>query len=120
MSTKISRLRENNKQFTAGEILDALIAFVFLVQWRLNKMRKSKTKRSLIEMKQTGLNRPVGPEVTRLSLEREVWGLNLRLVKRDIVLPMACHRYNIFPKKNCVSRGNDTEMGRVNSLHALA
>ena len=43
--------------------------------------------------------RPVGRTITRLSLEREVYGLNLGPVKSHTVLPTTCHRYNISAKE---------------------
>ena len=43
----------------------------------------------------TMLYRPVGRTVMRLSLEREVWGSNLRPVKSNPVLPTARNPFNI-------------------------
>ena len=65
-------------------------------------------------------NRPAGRMVTRLSLEWEVWGSNLGLVKLDTVLPMACHCCYISSKEAVLPWHNDAEMGPANSLHALA
>ena len=66
------------------------------------------------------LNRPVGQEVTRSSLERKVWGSNLRPIKSDTVSPMARRHWNIFSKKAVLSGLNDAEIGPANSLHASA
>ena len=44
-------------------------------------------------------NRLAGRAVTRLALEREVWGSNLRPVKSETVLPTARHRGDIFSKR---------------------
>ena len=66
------------------------------------------------------VNRPVSLAVTRSSLEREVWGSNLRTVKSDTSLPTARHRCDISSKETVLPGRNDAEKGPVNSLHALA
>ena len=43
-------------------------------------------------------NQPVGREKTSLSLEREVRGSNLGLIKLNTMLPTACHRCDISLK----------------------
>ena len=70
----------------------------------------------------TSINRPVGRAVTRSSLEWEVWGSNLGLVKSNTVLPTARHvLLRHFFQRSCVAhRRNDVEMGPANSLHASA
>ena len=65
-------------------------------------------------------NRPVGQTVTRPSLEREVWSLNLGPVKANTVLPTARHRCDISSKETVLPARNDAEMGPANSLHASA
>ena len=64
--------------------------------------------------------RPVGRAVMRSSLEREVWGSNLRPVKSNTVLPMVRHRCNISLKGAVQPGRNDVAMGPTNSLHASA
>ena len=54
-----------------------------------------------------------------MSLEREVQGSNLGLVKSDTVLPTACHRCHVS-KKAVLPGSNDAEMGPANSLHVSA
>ena len=66
------------------------------------------------------MTRPVGREVTRLSLEREVRGLNIKPVKSETVLPTARHCCDIFLKEIGLLGRNDAEMGPENSLHASA
>ena len=62
--------------------------------------------------------RPVDRSVTRSSLDREVWGSNLKPVKSDTVLPTAWHRCDISSKEAELLA--DEEMGPADSLHALA
>ena len=64
------------------------------------------------------VNRPFGQTVTRSSLEQEVWGSNLGLVKSDTLLPMARHRCDNSSKEAGLPGRNDAEMGPANSLHA--
>ena len=47
----------------------------------------------------------VGPGVTRLSLEREIWGLNLGKVKLDAVLSTALHCCDISSKETVLPTG---------------
>ena len=54
------------------------------------------------------------------SLEREVWGSNLGLVKSYTVLPTASHLCDISLKEAVLPECNDAEMGPANTLHALA
>ena len=61
----------------------------------------------------------VGQVVTRSSLERKVWGANLRQVKSDTVFPTACHHCDICSKGAVLPGRNDVDMGPANSLHAL-
>ena len=56
--------------------------------------------------------------VMRSSLEQEVWGSNLRLVKLGTVSPMVHHRFDISSKEAVLLGRNDAEMGPTNSLHA--
>ena len=63
-------------------------------------------------------DQPVGREVTRLSLEQEVLGSNLALVKSDTVLPTARHHCNITLKGGVLLGRNDAEMGPAYLLHA--
>ena len=63
---------------------------------------------------------PVGPAVTRSSLEREVGGSNLGPTKSNAVLPPARHRCDISSKETVLPERNDAEMGRAISLHASA
>ena len=63
---------------------------------------------------------PVGRAVTRSSLEREIWGSNLRPVKSDTGLPTARHRCDISSKEALLIGRKDAEMGPANSLHSLA
>ena len=65
-------------------------------------------------------DRPVGQELTRSSLEREVSGSNLGPVKLDTVLPTARHRCEISSKGAVLPGRNDAEKGPANSLHASA
>ena len=65
-------------------------------------------------------NRPVGQTATHSSLERDVRGSNLWLVKSETVLPTAGYRCNISLEKAVLPERNDAEMGLANSLHALA
>ena len=60
---------------------------------------------------------PVGRAVTRSSLEREVWGLNLGPVKSNSVLPTATNRCDISSKGTQWPRHNDIGVGSANSLH---
>ena len=66
------------------------------------------------------LDRPAGREVTRSSLEREIWGSILGPVKSDIVLPTARYRCDISSKGAVLPGRNDAEMGPANSLHTSA
>ena len=50
---------------------------------------------------------PDGRAVTRSSLEREVWGSNLKPVKSA---PTTRHRCSIYSKEAALPRGNDTKM----------
>ena len=76
------------------------------------------------------MNWPVGPAITRSSLEREVQGSNLGSVKLNTVLPTARHCCYISSKraatlpvarcnKNLPAR-NNVEMGPADSLHISA
>ena len=55
-----------------------------------------------------------------LSLEREVLGSNLGLVKSDTALPMARHHCDILSKGAVLPGRKDAEMGPANSLQASA
>ena len=66
------------------------------------------------------INILVGQAVTRSSLEREVWGLNLGPVKSDTVLLTARHLCDVSSNGAVLPGRNDTEMGPANSLHASA
>ena len=55
--------------------------------------------------------------VMRLSLERQVWGSDLGLVKLGTVPPMVRHRFDISLKEAVLLGRNDAEMGPTNSLH---
>ena len=59
--------------------------------------------------------RPVGRAVTRLSMEREVWGSNLGPIKSDTVLPTAWHRCGISSKEAVLPGRNEADMGPANS-----
>ena len=65
-------------------------------------------------------NQPVGLAITRSSLEREVWGSNLKPVKSNTVFVTARHRCDISSKGAVLPGRNDAEMGFANSLHASA
>ena len=54
--------------------------------------------------------------VMRLSLKREVWGSNLRLVKLGTVSLMVRHCFDISSKEAGLLWRNDAEMGPTNSL----
>ena len=56
----------------------------------------------------------------RLSLKREVWGINLGPVKSDTVLITTHHRCDISLKGAVVPGCNDAEMGTDKLLHASA
>ena len=60
-------------------------------------------------------HRPGGQAVTRSSLKREIWGLNLRPVKSDTVSPTAHHCCNIFLKGAVLPGHNDAERAPTTS-----
>ena len=55
-----------------------------------------------------------------LSLEREVLGSNLGLVKSDTALPTARHHCDILSKEAVLLGCNDAKMGPANLLQASA
>ena len=64
--------------------------------------------------------RTVSWAMTRLSLDREVWGSYLRPVKSDTALPTASHRRDISSNRAVLRGRNNAEVGPAISSHTSA
>ena len=120
-SIKLTRSQQVKKAHLSVIELEQLNSFEEVVQ-RLQAVVNTASNLigAVIKHTTSRSNQPAGRAVTRSSLKREVWGLNLDPVTSNRVLPTARHRCDNSSKEAVLAGRNDAEMGPANSLHASA